>query len=233
MNSSSLGTEAAARMQDARIDQSLIPKVYGRVAKVYDVFALLFEASSRKRCLELAAVRDGEALLEVAVGTGLTFRELVRANPGGRNEGVDLTPEMLARTRARLEASGAMNYRLTHGDAFRLPFEDGAFDLLVNSYMFDMIREQDFAKVLAEFRRVLKPGGRMVLVNMTVPRSRFHAIGEELYRLSPTLMGGCRGVHLAPSVERAGFTGLRREYFTQLTFPSEVLFARKPREPGS
>src|SRR5437868_4592101 len=89
--------------QDARIPQEAIPSVYARVAWIYDVWAALTETRARRACLVRAAVRDGETVLEVAVGTGLAFRELVCANPSGRTEGIDLTEAMLARALRKVE----------------------------------------------------------------------------------------------------------------------------------
>ena len=83
-------------MKDARIAKEQVPHTYSKIAPIYDLWALLTETKARKRCLELAAVQDGEDVLEVAVGTGLAFVEILKANPSGRNEGVDLTAAMLA-----------------------------------------------------------------------------------------------------------------------------------------
>jgi ubiquinone/menaquinone biosynthesis C-methylase UbiE len=62
---------------DARVPQAQIPSVYVRVAWIYDVWAALTEARAREACLARAAVRDGEDVLEIAVGTGLAFRRLL------------------------------------------------------------------------------------------------------------------------------------------------------------
>src|SRR5689334_17185450 len=84
-----------------RLGKDEVRSTYERVAPFYDWFALLAESRARRRCIELTAIRDGEAVLEVAVGTGLAFAEILRANPSGRNEGIDLTAGMLRRAEAR------------------------------------------------------------------------------------------------------------------------------------
>lgn len=211
----------------AGVDQADIPAVYGRVAWMYDAWAALTESRARRRCLELARVRDGEAVLEVAVGTGLTFEALLRANPHGRTAGVDLTPAMLARAERRARRTG-LRFELTPGDAHRLAFPDRSFDLVVNNYMFDLLPEADFAAVLGEMRRVLRPGGRLVLVNMAQGELRRHRFYEWVYRRSPALMGGCRGVSLLPHVSAAGFVAARRERVQQAGFPSELIYAERP-----
>lgn len=218
----------------ARLEPDEVVRVYERTAPWYDAWARLTESRAQRRCLEMAAVRDGESVLEVAAGTGLTFSGLLRANPQGRTLGVDLTEGMLRRARVRAartvrEVKGHQGrYELQQGDAHRLPFEDASFDLLVNNYMFDLLPEADFLPVLTEFRRVLRPGGRLVLVNMTGAERFWHGIAETVYRINPAWMGGCRGVRLAPYVEQAGFENLQREYLAQASFPSEILVARKP-----
>jgi ubiquinone/menaquinone biosynthesis C-methylase UbiE len=210
----------------ARVPQAEIPSVYGRIARVYDLWATLTEGRARRAGLRAAEVQDGEAILEVAVGTGLLFQDLVRANPTGRTEGVDLTERMLARARTKVaRLPGA--HRLQVGDARRLAFADGSFDLVMNSYMFDLLPEEDFAPVIAELRRVLRPGGRLVLINMALAERPWQRIYEWLYRANPRLMGGCRGVDMAPHVRAAGFRDVQVERLSQLGFPSEVVRARR------
>ena len=210
----------------AGVTQSEIPRVYARVARVYDLWAAATESRARARTLELAGIRDGESILEVAVGTGGTFAEVLRANPGGENVGIDLTPEMLARARSKAARVG-VPFTLAVGDAGALDFPDGGFDLVLNAYMFDLLPEEDFGRVLGEMRRVLKPGGRLVVTNMALGRRRWHRIYEAIYRLRPSLMGGCRGVTLRPHLEAAGFEVSHEEYLAQLGFPTEILVARR------
>lgn len=212
---------------EARIQKSDVLRVYRHLAPRYDAWARRAEAKARARCLELANIRNGEAVLEVAVGTGLTFAEILRRNPDGRNEGIDITEEMLARARRRAARVGARNYRLQLGDAYHLGYPDGTFDLLINNYMFDLLPLEDFPIVLGEFERVLKPGGRLVMVNMTKGERRSHSLWEMLYRIRPSWLGGCRGVRLAPYLVAAGFKEPSREYVSEFGFPSEVICAVK------
>ena len=210
-------------MPDARLDKSKVPDTYRKVAPIYDLWARLTESKARDRCLELAAIQDGEAVLEVAVGTGLAFEKILRANPTGRVEGVDLTDGMLLRAERRVAATGRTNYRLSIGDAYDLSFADDGFDVLINNYMFDLLPERDFPEVLAEFRRVLRPRGRLVMVNMARGERWYNGVWTSIYRLSPALLGGCRGVSLLEHLQAAGFQQTAREYLSQFTFPSEVI----------
>jgi ubiquinone/menaquinone biosynthesis C-methylase UbiE len=219
-----------SRVSPAGLDKAQVIKVYRAIAPLYDAWAGLTEAAARRRCLEMADVRDGEAVLEVAVGTGITFAEIVKRNPTGRNEGIDLTDAMLNRARERLAKLPAKSYSLRVGDAYSLPFADEEFSLVLNSYMFDLLPEDDFPRVLAEFRRVLRPSGRLVLVNMA-KGGRLGALWERAYRVSPSLVGGCRPVELSSYVEAAGFEQLSRDVVYQLGIASEILLARKPEPP--
>ncbi|MDH3429317.1 MAG: methyltransferase domain-containing protein [Gammaproteobacteria bacterium] len=210
-------------MPDAQIEKHRVADIYQKIAPSYDLWARLTESRARDRCLELAAIQNGEDVLEVAVGTGLAFERILAANPSGRNEGIDLTEAMLIRAERKAAKSGSSNYRLRVGDAYDLDFSDNSFDVLINNYMFDLLPQRDFLAVLGEFKRVLRPGGRLAMVNMTNAERWYNGIWERIYRLNPALLGGCRGVSLLPELDTCGFRQIRREYMSQLTFPSEIL----------
>jgi ubiquinone/menaquinone biosynthesis C-methylase UbiE len=97
--------------------------------------------------------------LELAIGTGLN---LSRYPPGVRLTGLDLTPEMLVRARQRAVDLG-MRVALVEGDAQALPFPDETFDSVVCTYA--MCSVPDERSTVLEMRRVLKPGGRLLLVD--------------------------------------------------------------------
>ena len=216
-------------MLDARIEKSQVPGVYKKIAPIYDIWGSLMESKARSRCLQLAAIRDGESVLEVAVGTGMAFAEIIRSNPSGQSEGIDITEQMLSRAMKKAAKTEMKNYRLRLGDAYALAFPDESFDIVINNYMFDLMPEKDFKTVLGEFKRVLRPGGRLVMVNMSVCERWYHALWELIYRLNPAWLGGCRGVHILPYLESLGFNQIKREYISQMTYPSEVVYAVKPK----
>ncbi len=93
--------------------------------------------------------------------------------------------------------------------------------------MFDLIRYDQMDSILKEFKRVLKKGGTLVLVNMTKGEKFGSGIYDFIYRISPKLMGGCRGVQLSEKLRAYGFEVKSREYHQQLLFPSEVIIAQK------
>jgi ubiquinone/menaquinone biosynthesis C-methylase UbiE len=212
---------------EARVPQSEIPAVYDSLSKTYDIWGRLAETRARDRAVELADIEDGQHILEVAVGTGLGFYEIVRRNPSGTNIGVDISRGMLHRAEKRLGKLSAANYELKIGNAFELEEKTGRFDLLVNNYMFDLIAFDQMDAILKEFKRVLRVGGKLILVNMTEGESFGCGIYSLLYRIAPKSFGGCRSVKLSDKLEQHGFEVKSREYHQQLWFPSEVILARK------
>jgi ubiquinone/menaquinone biosynthesis C-methylase UbiE len=220
------------RSQVLEVNESTPERVvdgYSRLAPVYELWARATETKPRRRVLELAAARAGEAVLEVAVGTGAQIAELARRNPSGRTVGVELSEGMLKQTRKRLSAAGLEDrVELVRASALELPFEDRSFDLVVNSYMLDLLPRDDIPRALAEFHRLLRPGGRLVLSNMTIGERRRHRVWDALYARGLNLTANCRGVLAAPVLEELGFTGVRREYVSQACFPTEVVVGFRP-----
>jgi ubiquinone/menaquinone biosynthesis C-methylase UbiE len=215
------------KVLDARIRQEDIGSVYDRIAPIYDLWGRLTESKARHRAIELAKIEDGQSILEVAVGTGLAFSEILKRNPNGTNTGIDLSKGMLARAKKRVSRLPEANYTLKAGSAFQLDIEDESIDILVNNYMFDLIPFEDMPRILEEFRRVLKKGGKLILINMTEGERLGSKLYDVVYTISPRTMGGCRGVKLADRLKKHGFKVEIREYYQQMLFPSEVILARK------
>jgi ubiquinone/menaquinone biosynthesis C-methylase UbiE len=106
-----------------------------------------------------ACSRASGDTLEVAIGTGLNLPNYA---PDVRLTGLDLTPEMLARARERANDLG-VPVRLCEGDAQALPFPDDAFDTVVSTYALCSVPDE--RRTVLEMRRVLKPGGLLILVD--------------------------------------------------------------------
>ena len=212
---------------DARVSQKDIVPLYNSLSGMYDLWGTLAESRARRRAIELAGIKDGQKILEVAVGTGLAFYEIVRKNRNGWNLGIDISPGMLDKARKRLGKLSQANYELKLGNAFHLPAEDEQFDLLLNNYMFDLIAFEEMDAILDEFKRVIKKGGSLVLVNMTKGERFGSGVYDLIFRLSPKSIGGCRGVKMSDRLMIHGFQVERREYHQQLLFPSEVIVAHK------
>jgi len=210
-----------------------VPAIYDRLAPVYEIWARLTEARARRRVLELAAPGPAEDVLEVATGTGAQLVELARRNPRGRTVGVEIAEGMLEKTRRRLADRGLAGVEALRADARELPFGDASFDLIVNSYMLDLLPRAEIPRVLAEFQRLLRPGGRLVMSNMTPGERRLHRVWDALYARGIVLTANCRGVLAAPVMAELGFVDVEREYSAQLGFPTEIVIARKRDAPDA
>ena len=218
------------KILEARLTQKEIVRKYDRIASFYDLFGIMMASRARLRAIDLAAIQNGERILEVALGTGLSFVEILRRNPLGQVEGIDVSMRMLEKTKKRATRTGSKNYTLFLCDCRHLPFEDGTFDIVMNQYLLDILPVEDFVPILSEFKRVLKDGGRIVLANTTMGEKWINTLYEKIYRLKPPLVAGSRGVLAQPFLERIGFKSVHREFFSQLGFPSEVVLGIKDRD---
>ena len=212
---------------EASVPQEDVGKLYDRTAWFYDIWASLTESKAQKRAIEIAEVQNKTTILDVAVGTGILFRKIVKQNPDGKNYGIDISQGMLAKAKMKLSNQENKIYSLEIGSAFDIRMDDGSVDFLFNNYMFDLIFFDQMDNVINEFARVLKPGGKLVLVNMTKAEQFGAGLYEKIYRISPPLMGGCRGVQMFNLLTEHGFKLITREYVQQMLFPSEVILATK------
>jgi len=201
-------------------------------ASNYDA-AAGFEIEHHAEALQLAQVQAGQCVLDVACGTGRVTVGLAQAvGPLGRVDALDLTEAMLAHAHAKIKKLG-LSERVTfkQGNAKELPYPDQTFDLLYNGYLFDLIPLSGFLPILQEFSRVLKPGGKLVLVNMSKPGPR-KTIYETIYQKGWAVMP-CRPVLMSSFVETAGFRDVQRLYrpghswLVSRLWGTEIVSARK------
>jgi ubiquinone/menaquinone biosynthesis C-methylase UbiE len=207
-----------------------IHRFYDRVAPVYGFWSALFESRAAGRAYEVARLARSERVLEVAVGGGEFFVELAKTAGPERCMGVDLSAPMLARTQRRMKAGGVAQHNLCRASALSLPFAEAAFDILFNLYMIDLLLESDVPPVLREFARVLRPGGRLILVSMAEQSRVVNAIWTWLYRRSPVMTGGCRPVPVIGILDANGWRIDLREIIIQGGFRSELIVAQYSRE---
>jgi ubiquinone/menaquinone biosynthesis C-methylase UbiE len=200
---------------------------FSETAWFYDFWARLTESKAERRVLELADIQDGESALEVAVGTGILFEEVVLLNRGGRNEDIDISMNMLSRTAKRLAKHTNAPYNLHFGSAYDLPFMSNAFDLILNDYMLDLLPESDFDRILSEFYRVLKPTGRVVITTMSYGKKWYNRFWFLLAKYYPSLLTNCRPISVQNNLTDAGFEDINVETLSQNTFPSQILTAKK------
>lgn len=195
---------------EAPVEVDRIREKYNWASKIY-FLATPLEKKARMRGIELAAIKPSDKVLEVAVGCGYSFAEILkRVNRDNSVYGIDLSPAMLEKTKKLATKRGYSNFDLREGDARHLPFPNETFDILYNSYMLDLIPLADFSVVLKEFYRVLKKDGRLVLVNLS-KKDSLPVFYEKLYNLTPYFWGGCRPVLMESYVKQAGFQNVKRE----------------------
>lgn len=196
---------------------------YGRKLEWSDAF----ESRAKRRAWDLLALSAGEAVLEIGPGCGhFLAHACERVGERGRVVGVERSPTMLGLCRAR-----APRAHLLRASAARMPLAPDCFDAAFASYVLDLMPEETQDAVLAEFARVLRPGGRVVLCSLSEGRSALQktlmATWKAIHRLDPVRVGGCRPLALAPRVRAAGFEIVVAEDVAQLGIPSEVLLARR------
>jgi demethylmenaquinone methyltransferase/2-methoxy-6-polyprenyl-1,4-benzoquinol methylase len=149
-----------------------VNRMFDRIAGRYDAFNSLMTAGLHHRWRERAAdrtgLRPGDSALDVCCGTGDLALELARrVAPGGHVVGCDFSEPMLDLAREKAAREGADGVRFEWADALRLPYDAGRFDAVTVG--FGVRNLADLDRGLAEMTRVLRPGGRLVILEITQP----------------------------------------------------------------
>ena len=157
--------------------------IYHLWAPIYDSTVGHFFAHGRRRAMQIIDLQPGERLLLVGVGTG---PDLPLLPQGVEAVGIDLSPAMLRRARARLPLPGR-DVTLIQGDAQQLLVDEGSFDAVLFNLILSVI--PDGAACLRENLRALKPGGRAVIFDKFLPDEGRLSLGRRLLNLGSTLFG--------------------------------------------
>jgi demethylmenaquinone methyltransferase / 2-methoxy-6-polyprenyl-1,4-benzoquinol methylase len=144
-----------------------LPSRYDRVGAV---MSLGQDPRWRRALVSGIAARPDHRVLDVATGTGMVAAELIQRS-GCRVVGLDQSDDMLAAARARLarDPTLAQRLELVNGQAEHLPFADGEFDALTFTYLLRYV--DDRAATMRELARVVRPGGRIGMLEFAVPQA--------------------------------------------------------------
>lgn len=145
----------------ASLDQASIVEAYRRWAGVYDTVFGGISSAGRLRAVSLVNRLPGKDVLEVGVGTGLALPHYDREK---RITGIDLSKEMLRKARDRTRTAGLSHVRALHEmDAEATSFDDASFDIAVGMFVASVVPNP--RRLLAEMRRLVRPGGDILFVN--------------------------------------------------------------------
>ena len=196
-------------------------KLYAQFAPLYDkVFGKIFY-NRLEYVIENLGIPPGAKVLEVGAGTGTSFP----AYPSHCEiTGIDLAPDMLARARQKIQENGWGHIQVMEMNALELNFPNNTFDYVMAFHVVTVV--PDPVRMIAEAKRVCKPGGRIVIVNHFT--SEVPLLGSLTQALDPITrwLGWRTDLRLKPFIEK---TGLRVEQSYKLSKASlyDVLICRK------
>ncbi|MGE0607987.1 MAG: class I SAM-dependent methyltransferase [Pirellulales bacterium] len=203
---------------------------YNKIAGIYDLMAEHSEGPMREKGLAMLAVQPGETVLEVGFGTGNCLLELANAvGTTGKVLGIDLSDNMLAHANKICgEAGVGGRVALQRGDGEQLPYADASIDAIFTSFTLELFDTPDLPKVLAEWRRVLRPGGRLgvVAVSREGGPSTIIKVYEWTHKHFPNMLD-CRPIYVARALQAAGFT-VSKSLVEKMWVPVEIVLGVKP-----
>ena len=180
------------------------------------------ERQLRQRLLDLSRLQSGEAVLDVACGTG-TLAILAKKTVGrsGTVCGVDASPEMLARARSKAARAG-VEVRFENAAAQALPFPDTSFDLALGTMMLHHLGRAARRELAAELRRVVRPSGRVLLVDFARTEAKRRGLAAHFRHRHghvdlPEIIGLLEGAGFQ-SIE-SGPVGIKNLHFALATLP--------------
>jgi demethylmenaquinone methyltransferase/2-methoxy-6-polyprenyl-1,4-benzoquinol methylase len=201
---------------------------YDKLSRWYDLLEGIYERRILRAGVELLAPQSGASVLEVGFGTGYALELLAeRVGPQGSVTGLDISDGMLAVTRQRLARSGLLGrVELVRADVVEAELSAGRFDCALTSFTLELMAETDIARVLVSLRRALKPGGRLCVVALDLPREQTFLVRlyRYLHRRFPNTID-CRPIPARRFVEQAGLRVLSFEPRSYFGLPVAMLVA--------
>jgi demethylmenaquinone methyltransferase/2-methoxy-6-polyprenyl-1,4-benzoquinol methylase len=181
---------------------------YDTLSAAYDRFGAKYQFVTSAG-VQLLNLPECASVLEIGIGTGRTLEELGRTvGTEGKVFGVDISSRMVALAADRVRQAGLGHVVAQNADAMALPFGDGAFDAAFMSFTLCLFADGQIPRVLAEIKRVLKPGGRLgiVAMNDTGSWALSLVIYRIMHRLFPVFVEKCgRPIDVAQWVTASGY----------------------------
>jgi ubiquinone/menaquinone biosynthesis C-methylase UbiE len=203
---------------------------YNKIAKVYDLLAEHSERAMREAGLAKLAAAQGEHMLEIGFGTGHCLAELAKAvGPAGKVFGIDISENMVSIARELMEKEQvADRVEVQRGDAEVLPYSANSMDAIFMSFTLELFDTPEIPGVLAQCKRILRPGGRIVVVGVSKEGKQGMIIKafEWTHRHFPNLMD-CRPIYIARALEAAGLN-VQDTTIDHMWVPVEIVLAVKP-----
>jgi demethylmenaquinone methyltransferase/2-methoxy-6-polyprenyl-1,4-benzoquinol methylase len=203
--------------------------LYDKIAKVYDLLSEHTEGPVREAGLRMLAPQPSETILEIGFGTGHALVSLARAvGPTGKVHGIDLSGGMRAVAAGLLQREGvAGRVELRQGDAADPPYPADSMDAVFMSFTLELFDTPEIPVVLAQCKRILKNGGRIVVVGMS--KEGEHGAIYEAYEWThqhfPNFVD-CRPILVSHAIAAAGFRVTEKRN-VQIWVPMEIVRAAK------
>lgn len=200
MNNSQLSYTRVKRPEDDA------ERYYSSLSSIYDLLA----ASEKKfvsRGIAVLEPKAGEFILEIGSGTGFAQLKIARAVQSGLSAGLDLSAGMVQTAQKKAAKAGLSNrINLVRSNTLPIPFQEGVFDGIFSSFTLELFDTPQVPEILAQCRRVLKPGGRLVVVCLSKdqPLPWMGRLYERLHTRYPKWLD-CRPIPILSIVSEAKF----------------------------
>lgn len=215
-------------------DEKLTKSFYDRISHSYDLIADSNEHVAREKGLAALGIAEGENVLEIGYGTGHSLVSLAEAvGNTGTVFGVDISDGMLKVSEKRVtEAGVADRVNLSVANTPPLPFKDQTFDAVSMSFTLELFPLETIPTVLEEIKRVLKPGGRLGVVSMALPKegekdSFLEKTYKWMHQHFPHIVD-CQPIDAVGFLKNAGFSIKEDQDLNIWTMPVAVLVGTTP-----
>lgn len=207
---------------------------YDRMGRFQDS-QRFYEDPAVEELFEHADLSTAADIFEFGCGTGRLASDLLahRLSRRAAYTACDISRTMVNLARERLAPYGDRARVIRTGDSLEFPLGDSSVDRVIATYVLDLLPDTDIDAFFREAHRTLRPGGRLCVAGLTpgtTPVSKVvSAVWSALFRLRPTLVGGCRPMQLTWAIDSGLWAIEHRQVVVAYGVPSEVLVARVER----